>query len=66
MTDIDDIADATNANATGPKSVTVDGNTVSQHSLPDQIELEKYRKANTQAASTARLIFNKCSPPGAA
>lgn len=66
MPDIDDLVDATDANATGPKQVTVDGNTVAQHSLAEQIALEKHRSANTQASSAARLIFNKISPPGAA
>lgn len=66
MPDLDDIVDATDANATGPKQATVDGNSVVQHDLAQQIALEKHRAANAQVASTSRLIFNKISPPGAA
>ena len=42
MSEIDSDQIAENANA--PKSVTVDGQTVTQHSLPDQIAAEKYRR----------------------
>ena len=66
MADLDDIRDATDANALGPQSATVDGNTVTKHSIADQIALEKHRAAQIQARSATKLIFNKISPPGAA
>lgn len=66
MPDLDAIVDQTDASAAKPASATIDGNSVAQHSLDSQIKLEKHRAANVQAQSSARLIFNKISPPGAA
>lgn len=62
----DELEAATDANAAQAKRVKIGIQEVDQHSLPDQIALEKHRAANSQAASPARLIFNKISPPGAA
>lgn len=64
--ELSDIIDQTDANASKPASATIDGNTVSKHSLDSQIALEKHRAANVQVQSAGRLIFNKISPPGAA
>jgi hypothetical protein len=65
MPDVDDINDAIAENATGPKSVTVDGNNVNQHSLADQIAARNAVAANT-ASSSAKfgLRFTKLVPPG--
>ena len=37
-----EIEDSIRQNAAGPKSAEVDGQKVEQHSLPDQIEADKY------------------------
>lgn len=60
------IETAIESNASGPKQVTVDGNTVTQHSLADQIAADKHLGAKEQARSAFPLRMNKISPPGAA
>jgi len=61
----DDINDAIAENATGPKSVSVDGSNVQQHSLADQIAARN-DVASQEAASKAHrgLRFTKLIPPG--
>ncbi len=39
------LAPAIAANAAAPRTVTVDGTTATQHSLPDQIAADKYLRA---------------------
>jgi hypothetical protein len=52
--------------ASGPKSVTSDGTTVTQHSLPELIAAQQ--KEDTQEGvnqkKTRGLRFNKIVPPG--
>lgn len=36
-----------NTNAGTPKSATIDGNTAEQHSIPDQIEADRYAQQET-------------------
>lgn len=52
-------------NLQGPKQVTVDGQTVSQHSLKDQAEADEYL-ANKAAAnqSTLPIRLAKIKPGG--
>jgi hypothetical protein len=65
MPDLDALVETTDANADKPQSASIDGNSVTQHSIPDRIALEKHRAANIQSQSSGRLVFNKISPPGA-
>ena len=53
------------ANALGPKKVSVDGQSVEQHSIQDQIAAQEYL-ANQKAAKRAHrgLMFTKLVPPG--
>jgi hypothetical protein len=65
MTD-ENIEDAIEENARGPKSASGDAGQVSQHSLKDQIEADRYlasRKAGQHPLRSLR--FTKISPPGA-
>jgi hypothetical protein len=52
-------------NAQGPASASVDGQSVSQHSLQDQIDADKYL-ASKEASKRPRrgLRFTKIIPPG--
>jgi len=49
-----DLKDNIEQNAQGPKQAAADGVSTSQHSLKDQIEADKYLKAND-----ARMDFRK-------
>jgi hypothetical protein len=63
---VEEIESLTDAAAAAPKSVTVDGQTVQEHSIPDLIALENHR-ANKEATTGGRLgvgFFNT-RPPGA-
>jgi hypothetical protein len=53
-------------NASQPAKASVDGQTVEQHSLKDQIEADRYL-ASKQAARTPRnaLRLTRLVPPGA-
>jgi hypothetical protein len=59
-----EIEDAIETNATGPKRASVDGVTVEQHDLEDQIEADRYLKG--KAASVVGLGVRRVlvSPPG--
>jgi hypothetical protein len=51
--------------ATEPKSATIDGNTVSNQPLRDQIEADKYLAAKrTASAGGLGIRTLKLSPPG--
>jgi hypothetical protein len=52
-------------NAASPQSVSIDGQTVTQHSLKDQIEADKYL-ASKSARTKPALAFSrvKIVPPG--
>jgi hypothetical protein len=45
-------------NADGPQSVSSDGTTVTQHSLKDQIEADKYRRKSSALSGNP---YNKLS-----
>lgn len=49
-----------------PKSATVDGNTATQHSLPDQIKADQYLKGKEATSGSKRgFQLGKFKPPGA-
>jgi hypothetical protein len=49
-----------------PQAVTVDGRSATAHSLPDQIEADKYRRQAEAAGNPAAAMFRvRISPPGA-
>jgi len=62
----DEITDAIESNATGPASASGDGQSVTQHSLADQILADKYlrSKSATDTHADRGLKFNKFVPPG--
>ncbi len=61
-----EIDDAIKRNAAGPKSAEVDGQKVEQHSLPDQIEADKYLASKKAVKSrTSGLKFSKLCHSGA-
>jgi len=62
----EELKDVIKSNAEGPASAEVDGQKVTQHSLKDQIEADKYLAAKEAAKSKKlgiRLV--KIIPPGA-
>ena len=63
----DEVKEAIEKNAQGPRSAKGDVGQVEQHSLADQIEADRYL-ATRQARSKPHkaLRFAKLSPPGAA
>lgn len=63
----DDLADAIQENAQGPKKVQGDAGTVESHSLPDQIAADRYLAAKRAAQSKGKgIVISKLIPPGAA
>lgn len=62
----DEIKDAIEANAIGPRRVTGDEGSVEQHSLSDQIAADKHLSERTAAALPHRGIrFTQLVSPGA-
>jgi hypothetical protein len=63
------VAESLDSTTQKPQTVSVDGRSVTQHSLPDQIELDRYlaEKAAMTAGNTGRygLRFCRIKPPGA-
>lgn len=52
-------------NADKPKKATIDGNTVEQHSLKDQIEYDRYQASKTASQEKKRgLNLAKLKHPG--
>ena len=52
-------------NAAQPQSVTVDGTTVTQHPLSEQIAADRYARSKTATRGKRRgLWFSKLQPPG--
>ena len=58
MSDLKDKADE-------PKRVTVDGRSVEQHSLSEQIELDRYLASKEALKKRAGVIRQKMVSPGA-
>ncbi|MDD4818272.1 MAG: hypothetical protein PHI85_09915 [Victivallaceae bacterium] len=66
MSQNNEIDDSIRQNAAGPKSAEVDGQKVEQHSLPDQIEADKYLASKKAVKSrTSGLKFSKLCHSGA-
>ncbi len=63
--DLDAVQDAILANALGPASASVDGNSASQHSVGDQLKLAGYIAGQVAADQPHRgLRFTNLVPPG--
>lgn len=61
----DELAQQIAANATQPASASVDGNSVAQHSLSDQIAAAKFvATQQAQKSPTQGLRFTRLRPPG--
>jgi hypothetical protein len=62
----DDLDETIEQNAKGPAKASGDAGSVEQHSLPDQIEADRYLASKEAAKQPQRgLRFNKLVPPGA-
>lgn len=61
-----DLSDTIETAAGKPKSAEADGRKAEAHPLPDQVEADKYLKANdgVNIAKHRGLRFNKLVPPG--
>lgn len=53
-------------NASQPAKASVDGQTVEQHSLKDQIEADRYLSSKEAAKKGLGVRMTKVVPPGAA
>ena len=61
----DEIRDAIESTAKGPKRVRTDAGEVESQSIPDQIEADKYLAAKASAGTKSRgLRFNQIVPGG--
>lgn len=62
----DELDDTIEQNAKGPAKASGDAGSVEQHSLPDQIEADRYLASKEAAKKPQRgLRFNKLVPPEA-
>lgn len=62
----DPVDTAIEDNATGPASASLDGESVTQHRIPDQIAARQHSSGVAGAAKGHRgLRFTKLIPPGA-
>ena len=52
-------------NATGPAEASVDGQSVKQHALRDQIEADRYLASKAAARKGLGIKRTRVSPPGA-
>ena len=58
--------DAIRDNASGPARAQGDSGSVQQHSLPDQIEADRYLASKQAAAAPAKALrLTRLIPPGA-
>jgi len=63
----DELEDRILDNAKGPAKASGDAGSVEQHSLTEQIEVDRYLNSKKAAKSTKRgLRFNELVPPGTA
>jgi len=62
----DELDNAIEQNATGPRQATADGVNVQQHSLPDQIAADKYLAGKRAVSKNPAKAFTrvKIVPPG--
>ena len=61
----DDLEDAIQENASGPRRARGDSGEVEQHDLSDQIEADRYLNSKRAAKKGVGVRFTKLSPPGA-
>ena len=67
LTPHNSLVDIIEENAQGPRSARGDVGEVQQHSLPDQIEADRYLAAQEAGSKPHKALrFAKFSPPGAA
>lgn len=61
-----DLANDIEAAASEPRKASGDSGSMEAHSLPDQIEADKYIQSNAAVANTSSrgIRFNKIVPPG--
>lgn len=63
----DPIDQTISENAAGPKKASGDAGSVEQHSLPDQIEADRYLAAKRAVKSKGKgIVISKLIPPGPA
>ena len=63
----DDVKDAIEKNAKGPRRAKGDVGEFQQHSLKDQVEADRYLASRGAGDKPTRALrFTKLSPPGAA
>jgi len=60
-----DLTNAIKENATAPAEASVDGQSVKQHSLRDQIEADRYLLAKETSKKKLGIRMTKVIPPGA-
>jgi hypothetical protein len=61
----DDLTNAIKENATAPAEASVDGQSVKQHPLRDQIEADRYVSSKAAARKRLGMRMTKVVPPGA-
>ena len=61
----DDLDDTIRDNASGPSEVSVDGQTVRQHSLKDQMDADRHLSSKQAAKKKLGVRMTKVVPPGA-
>lgn len=62
----DELEQAIKDNAAGPAKAAVDGQSVEQHSLRDQIEADRYLASKDAAKKPSKALrFTRLIPPGA-
>lgn len=61
----DDLTNAIKENATAPAEASVDGQSVKQHPLRDQIEADRYVSSKAAARKRLGIRMTKVVPPGA-
>ena len=65
MPESSDIEQAIHDNATGPVEASVDGQSVKQHPLRDQIEADRHLSSKDAAKRKLGIRMTKVIPPGA-
>lgn len=65
MSEPANIEHAIRDNAMGPSEASVDGQTVKQHSLRDQIEADRYVSAKRAVKQKLGIRMTRVVPPGA-
>ena len=61
----EDLENSIQESAQAPRRVRGDSGEMEQHSLPDQIEADRYLNSKRAAKKGVGVRFTKLSPPGA-